>query len=175
MVTVKEAERQLEVAFSRDEQKNASNTSYHANLQLYWSRSRWTCAFLCLCYWNLYLRVRCLRKCIQSSQRFKFLTCWSRHTCSSFNMCSDTFCLSPYSPHPYRPCQTQRATQSGRAYDEASHKLGLGRDNREHWRSPIHSRYPKRTSHLAGGSLFCCVFAIIMALAAKHMQPNQLV
>ena len=39
---------------------------------------------------------------------------------------------------------------------------------------PIHSRYPKRTSHLAGGSLFCCVFATITALAYEQLQLNLL-
>src|SRR6266567_2419315 len=36
-------------------------------------------------------------------------------------MCLVASCLPSYQPHPYLPCQTRWATESGRAYDEASH------------------------------------------------------
>src|SRR5713101_7611581 len=44
-------------------------------------------------------------------------------------MCKFASCFPPCKPHPYRPCQTRRATESGRAYTEASHKHSLGREN----------------------------------------------
>src|SRR5260370_38405015 len=44
-------------------------------------------------------------------------------------MCKFASCFPPCNPHPYRPCKTRRATESGRAYTEASHKHSLGREN----------------------------------------------
>src|SRR6266852_1076495 len=63
-------------------------------------------------------------------------------------------CSPPYQPHPFRPCQTRWARESGRAYDEASHKHSLGRLNGGNDVTQSNVGILMRISQLAGRSSF---------------------
>ena len=117
VITVKQWERCFlaGVRECRKEQRNAINNGYHAGFHPHWSRYCCICAFLCIFHWKLCLCMHRMCKCSCCSKRCKHQAYRNRRSSGGFFLCNVAFRLSPYLPHPYRPCQTQRATESGRA------------------------------------------------------------
>jgi len=70
------------------------------------------------------IHVECVPFSVPAIGIYVFAYCVCKGVSNVVNVFSFTnvaFRPSPYLPHPYGPCQTQQATESGRAYDDASH------------------------------------------------------